>query len=230
MNEFPENMDESIEDEMDSSRVTFQARKAAAEDLDFLRGLWRAQGIDPADFEERWPEFHVIIDLTGIPVGAVGLLSDGKEGWLFFEGYQEDPAPKMAQELALNRVVNLAKSQGLLRVWSHLDSANLESRDFNTAQPAQRAFLPVVWDQALAPEPDQRVEWKVIQIRDEEAMRQMEKELALFDAMNQGKQLAEKKPMAGKLISALAILIFLLIFGLAMFFLFKYANQTAPRP
>lgn len=230
MNAYPDYEDEAKEEELDSSRVTYQARKAAAEDLDFLRGLWRAQGIDPEDFEERWPEFHVIIDLTGVPVGAVGLLTEGKEGWLFFEGYLEDPAPEMVKELALNRVVNLAKSQGLLRVWSHLDSANLESRDFVVAQPAQKAFLPLHWDQALAPEPDQRVNWKVAQVRDEEAMKQMERELALFDAMHQGKKMAETKPVAGKLINLLAVLFFVAVFGLGMYLLFRYANQSAPQP
>ena len=87
MNAYPEFDDEDFDGELDTSRVTYQARKAAMEDLDFLRGLWRAQGVDPADFEERWPEFHVIINLHGEPVGAVGFMVEGKNGWLFFEGY-----------------------------------------------------------------------------------------------------------------------------------------------
>ena len=200
------------------------------EDLDFLRGLWRAQGVDPADFEERWPEFHVIIDLQGAPVGAVGFMVEGKNGWLFFEGYDLETAAESAQELAINRVVNLAKSQGLLRVWSHLDSANLESRDFTVATPSQRTFLPVEWDRALAPEPNQRVDWKVAQIRDEAAMQQMEKELALFDAMNQGRRMSDQKPVAGKMMSILAIILAIVIFGIGIYVLFFYANQaTAPR-
>lgn len=230
MNAYPEFDDEDFDGELDTSRVTYQARKAAMEDLDFLRGLWRAQGVDPADFEERWPEFHVIIDLQGAPVGAVGFMVEGKNGWLFFEGYDLETAAESAQELAINRVVNLAKSQGLLRVWSHLDSANLESRDFTVATPSQRTFLPVEWDRALAPEPNQRVDWKVAQIRDEAAMQQMEKELALFDAMNQGRRMSDQKPVAGKVMSILAIILAIVIFGIGIYVLFFYANQaTTPR-
>lgn len=230
MNAYPEFDDEDFDEELDTSRVTYQARKAAMEDLDFLRGLWRAQGVDPADFEERWPEFHVIIDLQGEPVGAVGFMVEGKNGWLFFEGYDLEVAAESAQELAINRVVNLAKSQGLLRVWSHLDSANLESRNFTVATPSQRTFLPVEWDRALAPEPNQRVDWKVVQIRDEAAMQQMEKELALFDAMNQGRRMSDQKPVAGKMMSILAIILAIVIFGIGIYVLFFYANQaTTPR-
>jgi hypothetical protein len=230
MNAYPEFDDEDFDEDLDTSRVTYQARKAAMEDLDFLRGLWRAQGVDPADFEERWPEFHVIIDLQGAPVGAVGFMVEGKNGWLFFEGYDLETAAESAQELAINRVVNLAKSQGLLRVWSHLDSANLESRDFTVATPSQRTFLPVEWDRALAPEPNQRVDWKVVQIRDEAAMQQMEKELALFDAMNQGRRMSDQKPVAGKMMSILAIILAIVIFGIGIYVLFFYANQaTTPR-
>ena len=127
-------------------------------------------------------------------------------------------------------MVNLAKSQGLLRVWSHLDSANLESRDFTVATLSQRTFLPVEWDRALAPEPNQRVDWKVVQIRDEAAMQQMEKELALFDAMNQGRRMSDQKPVASKMMSILAIILAIVIFGIGIYVLFFYANQaTAPR-
>jgi N-acetylglutamate synthase-like GNAT family acetyltransferase len=203
--------------------VKYQVRRATFEDLPALRALWQSMQIPLADLDKRHTEFQVAVAPQGEIVGALGLRILRQHGWLYHEAYTDFALADQVRPTFLERIRALASNHGVFRLWTHERAPFWTRTGFELASPEALKRLPGEWAHEGS-------NWYTWQLKDEDAIVSLEKELALF--MESEKRETERAFEQARTIKRVATWIALffgaIVCGAAIYLLLKHPEWLSP--
>jgi N-acetylglutamate synthase-like GNAT family acetyltransferase len=200
-----------------------RVRRATLEDLPVLRVLWNSMHFPLDQLERRLTEFQVVESTDGHIVGAIGIEILRQHGWLHNEAYEDYALADEVRPLLVDRLQSLASNHGVFRLWTREKSPFWTRHGFQPAAPETLKKLPETWR-------DSGSEWLTLQLKDEDAIVSLEKELLLFkETEKQGTQLALRRARAVKIIATLLACVFAVFVLGTMIYLFR-KNPAAFTP
>ncbi|HWC59308.1 MAG TPA: hypothetical protein VHC44_06395 [Verrucomicrobiae bacterium] len=206
------------------SAATLRVRRATIEDLGMLRPLWESMHLPVGVLEPRLTEFQVVEEPDGKFIGAIGIQMSSPHGYLHNEGFTDFGIADDARELLWKRVQTLSANHGVLRLWMR-DNAQFWTRlGFKPASEEELENLPADWN-------TEGPSWFTLQLKDEAAIKAVEKELAMF--MTAQKRQSERtiRQMRALKTFALVVAILLSIFAFgAAFYLLMNRTQMFSHP
>ncbi|HWD93367.1 MAG TPA: hypothetical protein VG938_13575 [Verrucomicrobiae bacterium] len=199
--------------------ATLRVRRATVDDLDHLRSLWTSMHLPVAELEPRLTEFQVVENADGEFVGAIGFQTSASQGCLHSEGFTEFSLADTARELLWNRLRTLCSNHGILRLWTLEKTLFWTRLGFKSASEEELKKLPAEWSAENAT-------WLTLQLKNEDVLSAVEKELALFmSAQKQQTARITKQARTLKTLATLAaIILATIVFGLAIFLLLKHPD------
>ena len=178
----------------------------------------------PADeLEKRLTEFQVIEDDGGQVVGAIGVQIIRQHALLHSEGYTDFSVADAARVLFWGRIQTVAAHHGVFRLWTQEQSPFWVRWGFQPANAETLERLPDEWKPSDG-------KWLTIQLKNEEAIATLDKELALFKE-SEKKQAAETLGHARKALNLFTTLLLILgaiCLGIALY-LFVHRVSSALR-
>jgi len=180
-------------------------RRATTDDLQGLRSLWKSMGLPVDELEKRLTEFQLVESDDGQVVGAIGIQIVRQHARLHSEAYTDFTIADQARQLFWERIRMIAPNHGVFRLWTQHDSPFWILSGFQPASAETVSRLPEEW-KGLAGQ------WFTSQLKDEEALVALEKELASFRKL-------EKQRTAQTLGQARTFKNILTVFLFAVFFL-----------
>ena len=151
----------------------YRVRRATVDDLGALRPMWESMRLPVADLEKRLTEFQVVVASEGPLVGALGIQIAGQHALLHSEAYTDFAHADRVRPLLWQRIETIAANHGVFRVWTRERVPFWTRLGFQSARDEVLANLPEAWDHSAG-------DWLTLQLKDEEAIRSVEKEFALF--------------------------------------------------
>jgi len=204
------------------SLLPLRIRRATTDDFHSLQALWHSMHLPSAELEKRLTEFQIVETADGQLAGAIGLQITGAHARLHSEGYTDFSVADTARELLWDRIQTIAAHHAVLRLWTQEASPFWSRWGFQPASAEILGRLPEQWQRSGEP-------WLTIQLKDEEAMAALEKELAAFKEEGK-KRAAETLDQARSLTTTITIIGFglgLLLIGIAVF-IFVRRGLTLP--
>jgi hypothetical protein len=170
------------------------------------------------ELEKRLTEFQVVEFTDGQVAGAIGLQIAGQHALLHSEGYTDFSIADAARQLFWERIQTIAAHHGVFRLWTQETSPFWSRCGFRFVITESLVRLPEQWRRYDG-------KWYSLQLKNEEAIAELEKELASF------KQ-TEKQQMAQTLAQArtikTAIIVICLVVGMMclviLFYLLVHRN------
>jgi len=171
------------------------------------------------DLEKRLTEFQVVQAEEGV-IGGLGVQILGQNAWLHSEAYQDYTSADEVRALVMERIRALASNHGVFRLWTREKAPFWAHHGFRPATPETSTSkrLPEAWAKLGG-------DWLTLQLKDEEALVSMEKELALF--MDSERQRSQRALHHAKLIKTIATII-ALIFAIFVVGAVLYLAQRNP--
>jgi len=177
----------------------------------------------PADeLEKRLTEFQVIETAGGQIVGALGVQIIRQHALLHSEGYTDFSMADAARQLFLERIQTIAAHHGVFRLWTQENSPFWSRWGFQPPNAEILARLPGEWKCS-------EEKWLTIQLKDEEAIAALDKELAQFresEKQRTAQTLDQARTMT-KTITVIVFVIGIVLIGVAVF-LFMRRNPFLP--
>ncbi len=155
------------------SPTNLRIRRATMDDLAALRALWASMRFPADRLEKRLTDFQLVESASGEFLGAVGLQILGAHALLHSEGYTDFSVADQARQLFWERVQTIAAHHAVFRLWTQEDSPFWIRWGFQPPTDEILARLPAEWKASEG-------RWFTIQLKDEEVMTVLEKELAVF--------------------------------------------------
>ena len=166
------------------------------------------------ELEKRLTEFQVIETADGQIVGAIGVQIIGQHALLHSEGYTDFAVADAARQLFWERIQTIAAHHGVFRLWTQENSPFWVRWGFQPATIGLLDRLPAEWKRFGE-------KWLTIQLKDEEAMATLEKELETFRELGK-KQVVEAMEQARTMTTTITIIAFavgIVLIGIAIFML-----------
>jgi N-acetylglutamate synthase-like GNAT family acetyltransferase len=181
----------------------YQVRRATVEDLPELCRLWEQAYLPVADLKERFREFQVVCDSTGMFLGAVGLYISGNQGKLHSEVFANPAHEDEYRDPLWERVMSLARNHGLVRIWTQEDAPFWHHLGFKPGTEEQLQRLP-------PPFMESQDKWSVLSLKDETAVQiAVEQEFTVF--MMQQKEETERLMKRARFLKYLAVTFVLIL-------------------
>jgi N-acetylglutamate synthase-like GNAT family acetyltransferase len=199
-----------------------RVRRATTDDFQSLRSLWKSMRLPADELEKRLTEFQVIVTADGQIVGAIGVQIIRQHARLHSEGYTDFSVADAARELFWERIQTIAAHHGVFRLWTQENSPFWVRWGFQPANAETLARLPEEWNR-----PEEK--WLSIQLKDEEAIAKLDKELAKFKELEK-QRTAETLEQARTMTKTLTVIVFalgIILIGAALF-LFVRRNPFLP--
>lgn len=170
----------------------------------------------PADqLEKRLTEFQLVESADGTLVGALGIQILRQQAWLHSESFHDFAVADTVRPLLLERLRSLASNHGVLRLWTRETSPFWIRQGFQPAPAETLKKLPETWA-------DSGTGWLTLQLKNEEAILSVEKELALFmESEKQRTQRAFQHAHALKVVATLMAVVLALFILAVLFFLIR---------
>ncbi len=192
-----------------------RVRRATLDDLPNLKALWNLMHLPVDALEKRLTEFQVVESSDGQLVGALGIQILRHHAWLHSESHRDFALADQVRPLLLERIRSLASNHGVFRLWTRETSPFWTGHGFLPASPELLKKLPEAWSGSG---PD----WLTLQLKDEQAIISMEKELALFmESEKQRSQRALQQARALKTIATFVALVLAIFVVGVMLYLFR---------
>ena len=153
--------------------TNYRVRRATLDDLVVLRPLWESMRLPVADLEKRLVEFQVAENAEGKVVGAIGFQTEGRHARIHSEAFSDFAATDPVRPMFRDRIQTLATNHGIVRLWTREQVPFWKQHGFQAPTPEALKRMPPSWDSG---QPD----WLTLQLKNEESMISMEKELAMF--------------------------------------------------
>ncbi len=204
--------------------VAYHVRRATVDDLAQLRVLWEAMGYPLADLERRLTEFQVALDTEGRVVGAVGLQFSEKQGLIHYEAFPDFSLADAVRPDLWERVQQVARNNGLLRIWTCEEAPFWNRCGLTTATPEALNKLPALWR-------GKESRWLTLQLREETAStHSVEREFEVFMAAEKQRTLAtmERAKLLKQLATVLAFILAMGVIAAAVYFLRKQQTGLVP--
>jgi N-acetylglutamate synthase-like GNAT family acetyltransferase len=177
----------------------------------------------PADgLEKRLTEFQVIETADGQIAGAIGVQIIRQHALLHSEGYTDFSVADAARELFWERIQTIAAHHGVFRLWTQENSPFWVRWGFQPANAETLARLPEEWKRS-------EEKWLTIQLKDEEAIAALDKELAQFRELEK-QRTAQTLEQARTMTKTFTVILFglgIILIGVAIF-LYMRRNPFLP--
>jgi len=174
------------------------------------------------ELEKRLTEFQVIVTADGQIAGAIGIQIIRQHALLHSEGYTDFSVADAARELFWERIQTIAAHHGVFRLWTQERSPFWARWGFQPANAETLARLPGEWKRS-------EDKWLSIQLKDEEAIATLDKELARFRELEK-QRTAETLEQARTMTKTFTVILFalgIILIGVAIF-LFMRRNPFLP--
>jgi N-acetylglutamate synthase-like GNAT family acetyltransferase len=123
----------------------YRVRRATVDDLEGLRGLWRAMHLPETGLERRVTEFQVVESEDGQLHGALGLEITGRQGRMHGEVFLDFALADHLRGLLWQRMLALAQNHMLARLWTQETAPFWKQTGFQAADEAALKKLPAAW-------------------------------------------------------------------------------------
>ncbi|MGA2279093.1 MAG: hypothetical protein ABSG80_02175 [Verrucomicrobiota bacterium] len=187
-------------------------RRATTDDFQSLRSLWHSMRLPAGELEKRLTEFQVIEAADGQIVGAIGVQIIRQHALLHSEGYTDFAAADAARQLFWERIQTIAAHHGVFRLWTQENSPFWVRWGFQPANAEILERLPAEWKRSGE-------KWLTIQLKNEEAIGALEKELEAFRE-SEKKRTAETLDQARTMTTTITVIAFvvgIVLIGVAIF-------------
>jgi hypothetical protein len=164
----------------------------------------------------------VVEAADGQIVGAIGLQITGHHALLHSEGYTDFAVADAARQLFWERIQTIATHHGVFRLWTQENSPFWVRWGFQPATIELLERLPGEWKRSGE-------KWRTIQIKNEEAMATLEKELEAFRESGK-KRAAEAVEQARTMTTTITVIAFvvgIVLIGVAIY-LFVRRGSSLP--
>ncbi len=193
---------------------TIRIRRATTDDFQSLRSLWKSMRLPVGQLEKRLTEFQVIETADGQIVGAIGVQIIRQHALLHSEGYTDFAVADAARQLFWERIQTITAHHGVFRLWTQENSPFWVRWGFQPATAELLERLPGEWKLTEG-------KWLTIQLKNEEAIAALEKELEAFRE-SEKKRTAETLDQARTMTTTITVIAFvvgIVLIGIA-FYLF----------
>jgi len=204
------------------SLPNLRIRRATTDDFRSLQALWNSMRFPADELEKRLTEFQVVEAADGQIAGAIGLQIIGHHALLHSEGYTDFSVADAARQLFWERIQTIATHHGVFRLWTQENSPFWVRWGFQPATIGLLDRLPVEWKRFGE-------KWLTIQLKDEEAMATLEKELETFRELGK-KQVVEAMEQARTMTTAITIIAFAVGIALICIAIFMLARRGLSLP
>jgi len=197
-------------------------RRATTDDFQSLKSLWNSMRFPADELEKRLTEFQVIEAADGQIIGAVGLQIIRQHALLHSEGYTDFSVADAARQLFWERIQTITAHHGVFRLWTQENSPFWVRWGFQPANAETLERLPDEWKPSEG-------KWLTIQLKNEEAIATLEKELALFRE-SEKKRTAQTLDQARTMTTTITIIAFvvgIVLIGVAIY-LFVRRGSSLP--
>ena len=204
------------------SLSNLRIRRATTDDFRNLQALWNSMRFPADELEKRLTEFQVVETGDGQVVGAIGLQLVREHALLHSEGYTDFSVADAARLLFWERIQTIASHNGVLRLWTQEDAPFWARWGFQPPSLETLERRPGEWKGSGE-------KWLTFQLKSEEAIATVEKELAVFREAEK-KRTAETLDQARTLTKTIMFIAFAVGFvgiGLAIF-IFIRRNLSLP--
>ncbi len=174
------------------------------------------------ELEKRLTEFQVIETAGGQIIGAIGVQIVRQHALLHSEGYTDFSVADAARELFWERIQTIAAHHGVFRLWTQENSPFWARWGFQPANAETLARLPGEWNRSEG-------KWLTFQLKDEEAIAALDKELAQFRE-SEKQRTAQTLDQARTMTKTFTVILFalgIILIGVAIF-LFMRSNPFLP--
>jgi N-acetylglutamate synthase-like GNAT family acetyltransferase len=206
------------------SPPNLRIRRATTDDFQSLRGLWNSMRFPADELERRLTEFQVVETADGQIVGAIGFQIAGHHALLHSEGYTDFSVADTARQLFWERIQTIAAHHGVFRLWTQENSPFWARWGFQPASAEIRERLPGEWKRSGE-------KWLTLQLKNEEALATLEKELAAFKE-SEKQRTAEALDQARTLTTTITVIGFVVgiaLIGLAVYLFVRRGLSLPPR-
>jgi N-acetylglutamate synthase-like GNAT family acetyltransferase len=206
------------------SPAHLRVRRATTDDFQSLRSLWKSMHLPANELERRLTEFQVIETAGGQIIGAIGVQIIRQHALLHSESYLDFSLADAARELFWERIRTIAAHHGVFRLWTQESSPFWTRWGFQPANAETLARLPGEWKRSGE-------KWLTFQLKDEEAIAALDKELAQFRE-SEKQRTAQTLDQARTMTKTFTIILFalgIILVGAAIF-LFVRHNPFLPMP
>jgi len=204
--------------------TNYRVRRATLDDLGALKPLWESMRFNAADLEKHLTEFQVAEHAGGEVVGAIGFRMSGRHGCVHSESYADYSIADIARPLFGERLQVLSANHGIVRLWTQEDAPFWKQTGFQPADEDTLKKLPAAWLH-------ENSAWLTLQLKSEEALVSMEKELAIF--MQAEKARTAKMQDRARIIKAFATIVAVIfgvfVIGALIFLMRKNGLSLLPR-
>ncbi len=203
----------------------YRIRRATLEDLNVLKALWESMRLPVSELglEKRLTEFQVAEQPDGKIMGAVGIQVMGSQARLHSEAYADFAQADELRHLFWQRIQPLASNHGVLRLWTQERVPFWTRLGFQPANKNVLEKLPEAWDRSSP-------EWLTLQLKDEDAIASLEKEVAMFMQTEKQKtaDLLRRAQTMKNFWLVIAFLVAFLILGFGLMMLWNRWRYTSP--
>ena len=204
--------------------ASFKVRRATLEDLKSLSALWVTMSYDAETLSRHITEFQVAVDATGGLLGAVGLQVAERQGLIHSESFIDFSIAESVRPLLWERIENLARNHGLLRLWTREQAPFWRQSGLPPAAPEDLQVLPGVWRRAAGC-------WLTLKLKEDvEALVAMDHQLALMleSERQRSRKTLEQARVLKMLATVLGILIVLFIVGASVWLVLRRGSLRPP--
>ena len=191
---------------------TIRIRRATTDDFQSLKSLWNSMRLPADELEKRLTEFQVIEAADGQIVGAIGVQIIRQHALLHSEGYTDFAVADAARQLFWERIQTIAAHHGVFRLWTQENSPFWVRWGFQPATVELLERLPAEWKHSGD-------KWLTIQLKNEEAIAALDKELEAFRE-SEKKRTAETLDQARTMTATITVIAFILgivLIGVAIY-------------
>jgi len=194
------------------SSPNLRIRRATTDDFQSLKSLWHSMRLPTNELEKRLTEFQVIETADGQIVGAIGVQIIRQHALLHSEGYTDFAVADAARQLFWERIQTITAHHGVFRLWTQENSPFWVRWGFQPANAETLERLPDEWKPSEG-------KWLTIQLKNEEAIATLEKELEAFRELEKKRtaQTLEQARTMTTTITIIAFVVGIVLIGVAIY-------------
>ena len=204
------------------SSPNLRIRRATTDDFQSLKSLWHSMRLPTNELEKRLTEFQVIETADGQIVGAIGVQIIRQHALLHSEGYTDFAVADAARQLFWERIQTITAHHGVFRLWTQENSPFWVRWGFQPANAETLERLPDEWKPSEG-------KWLTIQLKNEEAIATLEKELEAFRELEK-KRTAQTLEQARTMTTTITIIAFVVGIVLIGIALYLFVHRILPLP
>ena len=207
------------------SSPSYRVRRATVDDIGALRDLWTSMHLPADELEKRLTEFQVAEDAEGKVVGTLGFAILQRHGLLHSESFTDFSLADPVRPLFWTRIQSLVLNHGVARIWTRENAPFWSRNGFLPANEQTLQKLPASWAQAGE-------SWLSLQLKDEEAIVSIEKEIAMLMQAEKAQtaRAIEQAKVLKTVVTVIGLLFAIAVLGAAAYVFLSRGSFHIPAP